>query len=319
MKAKRFLICLLLPLMLSGCSDSTEVRNMVFVKTIGADLYNNFSISAEIFESEEILSGEGQTIFSALSDCRQQNGKNIFAGHLELFASSPEGMYESLTSLLQNNRISPSCSVLCIPENAAETVKNAESGYLSGLIESESKNGNILKKNISSVVDDLLESDKKATVPVFSENEISMAIISENKLLGTLTKDESAGLCWLAGSPENIYLPINIDGKSYDFLVRKSSSRITAQKNAEKINIIIEIKINGNTDDNSLDFSKVKQSVAEKISGLCAKTIAKTVTGMKADVFGIEKSILSCGITDSRSWEELVSNLNFFYVIKISE
>lgn len=40
---------------------------------------------------------------------------------------------------------------------------------------------------------------------------------------------------------------------------------------------------------------------------------------MKADVFGIEKSINARGISENRTWEDLIPNLNFYYKIKISE
>ena len=125
--------------------------------------------------------------------------------------------------------------------------------------------------------------------------------------------------CWLSGGIKDIYLPLDINGRNVDFYVRKSSTKITAEKQDDKINITVEIKINGNAEENDIDRESVKKNVAEQISGLCAKTIAKTVTGMKADVFGIEKSINARGISENRTWEDLIPNLNFYYKIKISE
>ena len=146
-----------------------------------------------------------------------------------------------------------------------------------------------------------------------------MSVINGEKLIGILSRDESKGLCWLNGGIKDIYLPLDINGRNVDFYVRKSSTKITAEKQADKINITVEIKINGNAEENDIDRESVKKNVAEQISGLCAKTIAKTVTGMKADVFGIEKSINARGISENRTWEDLIPNLNFYYKIKISE
>ena len=70
----------------------------------------------------------------------------MFAGHLELFAASPENIYKNLSSLLQNNRISPSCSVICVPENAAGLVAESESDFLPEIIDSSSRSGIIVKK-----------------------------------------------------------------------------------------------------------------------------------------------------------------------------
>ena len=296
MKAKRLIPPFLLLLTLSGCSGRSEVRDKGFIRTIGADCNDVQTISLQLYGSDEVLTGQGTTLFSAIADSERTQGKNLFAGHLELFAASPENIYKNLSSLLQNNRISPSCSVICVPEN-----------------------GIIVKKNISSVIDDLLGVDCKAAVPVYKDGEIYMSVINGEKLIGILSRDESKGLCWLNGGIKDIYLPLDINGRNVDFYVRKSSTKITAEKQDDKINITVEIKINGNAEENDIDRESVKKNVAEQISGLCAKTIAKTVTGMKADVFGIEKSINARGISENRTWEDLIPNLNFYYKIKISE
>lgn len=319
MKAKKLIPPFLLLLTLSGCSGKSEVRDKGFIRTIGADYSDVQTISLQLYDSDEILSGQGETLFSAIADSERTQGKNLFAGHLELFAASPENIYKNLSTLLQNNRISPSCSVICVPENAAGLVARSESNSLPDLIDSGSRSGIIVKKNISSVIDDLLGADCKAAVPVYKDGEIYMSVINGDRLIGILTRDESKGLCWLNGGIEDIYLPLDINGRKVDFYVRKSSTKITAEKQGDKINITAEIKINGNAEESDIDRNKVKQNVAEQISGICAKTIAKTVTGMKADVFGIEKSIKARGISENRTWEDLIPNLNFYYKIKISE
>lgn len=319
MKAKKLIPPFLLLLTLSGCSGKSEVRDKGFIRTIGADYSDVQTISLQLYDSDEILSGQGETLFSAIADSERTQGKNLFAGHLELFAASPENIYKNLSTLLQNNRISPSCSVICVPENAAGLIARSESNSLPDLIDSGSRSGIIVKKNISSVIDDLLGADCKAAVPVYKDGEIYMSVINGDRLIGILTRDESKGLCWLNGGIEDIYLPLDINGRKVDFYVRKSSTKITAEKQGDKINITAEIKINGNAEESDIDRNKVKQNVAEQISGICAKTIAKTVTGMKADVFGIEKSIKARGISENRTWEDLIPNLNFYYKIKISE
>lgn len=319
MNAKRLIPTLLLLLTLSGCSGKSEVRDKGFIRTIGADYSDVQNISVRLYNSDEILKGQGTTLFSAIADSERLQGKNLFAGHLELFAASPNNIYENLSTLLQNNRISPSCSVICVPENAAGLIAESESDFLPEIIDSSNRSGIIVKKNISSVIDDLLGADCKAAVPIFKDNELFMSVIDGEKIIGVLTRDESKGLCWLNGGIKDIYLPLNINGRKVDFYVRKSNTKIIAEKQGDKINITAEIKINGNAEESDIDRETLKQNVAEQISGLCAKTIAKTVTGMKADVFGIEQSIKTRGISENRTWEDLIPNLNFYYKIKISE
>lgn len=209
--------------------------------------------------------------------------------------------------------------MLCVAEKAAPLVAASENDYLPSLLDSSVRSGFVVRKNVSSVIDDMMGDDGKAAVPVFKDKELYMTVTDGRKLLGTLTRDESKGLCWLDGGVSDIYLPLEINNEKTNFYVRKSSTKITAKKQGNKINITVEIKINGNAEKMKLDRKEVKEKTAELISSQCAKAIAKTVTGMKADVFGIEKSIASGGISDNRSWEDIVPNLNFYYNIKISE
>ena len=137
----------------------------------------------------------------------------------------------------------------------------------------------------------MMGADGKACVPVINGGDIFMGVISRDRLLGTLNSDESRGLCWLGHKIEDIYIPVTVNGKLVNFYVRKSTPKITAEKSGDSINITAEIKINGNPEEMQTDTAAVKDSLARQISGICAKTIAKTVTGMKADVFGIEKSM----------------------------
>lgn len=317
MKIKR-LIPFLLLLTLSGCSGSSDVRSKAFIKEIGIDYGKEQSIALRVFDSDETISGEGKTLLSAVGDCENSQSKNFFSGHLEVFASSPLNMGNNLLTLLQNNRISPSCYALCIPENVAGFIEN-NGGQLAELIKSNGRNGVILPQTISDVINDLLESDQKASIPTQKNGKLTMAVISPNELIGTLTEEESKGLCWLHGNVKDIYIPINYDDNQTDFYIRKSCTKIKAAENGDKINIEIDIKINGNSEENAQNRKKEKEKIGKYISSLCSKTIAKTVTGMKADLFGIEKTIHSADIAKSKNWEEIIPLLNFSYKIKISQ
>lgn len=314
------LLCLLpvLSITLSGCSDSSDVRNKAFIREMGADYSEEQTISLRTFGSDEVITGSGKTLLSAVGECENTQSKNLFSGHLEVFASSPQNIGNNLLTLLSNNRISPSCYVLCIPENAASFI-DKEGGKLAALIRSSSRNGIILPKTISGVVNDLLESDRKAAVPTHKDGKLTMAVISPNKLIGILSEDESKGLCWLCGNVKDIYIPIEYNNLKSDFYIRKSDTKITAEKSDNKINITVEIKINGNSEDNNENLYIAREEVSKTVSTLCANTIAKTVTGMKADLFGLEQIIKSARLSVGKEWEELIPLLNFSYKIKISQ
>ncbi len=102
------------------------------------------------------------------------------------------------------------------------------------------------------------------------------------------------------------------------FMYGKSSTKITAEKQDDKIKITVEIKINGNAEENDIDRESVKKNVAEQISGLCAKNYCKNGNRNESGRIRIEKSINARGISENRTWEDLIPNLNFYYKIKIS-
>ncbi len=320
MKIKKLLCLLLLPITLSGCSGSSDVRSKAFIKEIGTDYNENEqSVSLRIFgDDKEVISGKGKTLLSAVGDCENSQSKNLFSGHLEVFASSPYNIGNSLLTLLSNNRISPSCYVLCMPEDAAKFIED-KGGKLAELIKSSGRNGIILPKTISGVINDLLESDRKAAVPTQKDDKLTMAVISPNEIIGTLSEEESKGLCWLCGNVKDIYLPIEYEENKTDFYIRKSSTKVTSKQKDDKINVTIEIKITGNSENNPQNPEKEKEKVAEYVSALCSKTIAKTVVGMKADLFGLEKNIRSTRICEDKEWEEIIPLLEFSYKVKIAQ
>ena len=72
---KKILLPALLLILLSGCSHKGEVRSMSFVKTIGTDFTEDGiqNISLRLYDSENTLTGNGRTIFSAIEPPRKNH------------------------------------------------------------------------------------------------------------------------------------------------------------------------------------------------------------------------------------------------------
>lgn len=305
-------------LLLCGCSHKTEVRDKGFVRTIGCDSGEMQSVAVRLYGQEEVLSGSGDTIFSAVENAETSQGKTLFTGHLELLVLSPEEIRDKLAVMIKNNRISPSCSLIITTGSASDAVKGYKEEELSDILESSSRKGKIVKKNISAVLNDLLEDDSMAAVPVLDGKSLTMGVVGYDSVVGILSDEESEGFSWLTGSQRDIYLPISINGKAASFHVRKSSTRLTAEADGENIRITTEIKINGSCIEEDISETAASKAAAEKISGLCSKTISKTVTGMNADVLGIEKCIRSENLASGKSWKDIIPKLQFYYSIKIA-
>ena len=82
MKAKNLIPPFLLLLTLSGCSGKSEVRDKGFIRTIGADYSDVQNISVQLYDSDEVLTGQGSTLFSAIADSEHTQGKCHFTERL---------------------------------------------------------------------------------------------------------------------------------------------------------------------------------------------------------------------------------------------
>jgi hypothetical protein len=159
-----------------------------------------------------------------------------------------------------------------------------------------------------------------AAAPLISESGITMAVITPDSIAGTLDDSETQGLCWLAGDLSGIYIPVKTSEGTEDFFVRSSKTRLDAKLQGSNINITVQITINGNLQGSSNeDTQAVHKEIADRISALCADAAQKTVNDFGADVFGIEKCILSSGVVSDYNWQEIIPRLNFIYRIKIRE
>lgn len=309
-------------IILTGCRKETEIRDRGFVQSVGIDTSGSSNTAGlSLFHTEEertVLSGEGKTIFSALENAEASQELSLFTGHMELLVLSQGSFSEQLEIFLDNNRISPSCSLICVKEGAAEMVM--ENDGLKELLDSQDRKGYIVRKDLSSVLEDLMGNDGMAAVPVIKDGELTMGIIDNKKLIGTLSHEESMGLRWLSGGAEDFYLPLEIKGDPVDFYIRKSSTDISSKISGGEILITVEIKINGEPVSRDPGSEEIKNAAAARITEICGKTISKTVTAYGADVFGIEKSVLmKSPDASSLGWEGMKQHLSFKYVIKIAE
>lgn len=310
-------VCLAM-ILLCGCSHKTEVRDKGFVRIIGCDSGEELYAAVRLYGEEDTISGKGSTIFSAVEDAETTQGKTLFTGHLETLVLNQGNIKDTLSVMIKNNRISPSCALLLTPESAADTVQKGDENTIPDALKSNSRKGKISKKNISAVLNDLLEEDCAAAVPVISKGKLTMCITDGERITGILSEEESEGYCWLNDKLQDIYLPISINEKNASFLVRNSRPRITASADGDNIIITAEIKINGSCIEEGISKNDAAKAAAEKVSSLCSKIISKTVTGLNADVLGIKKCIDSSSIIPETSWKDIIPRLQFYYSIKIS-
>lgn len=312
------------PLIFSGCSNSAiEVRDRAFVQAIGIDGFQKPVVAVSIFGDEEnsTFEGSGATVFEAISNAEANQSRNLFIGHIELIAIGKSSTKETLEALMTNNRITPSCSIVYCDDSAADLIADKSSLDLLETVKIKSKSGIISKRSISAVLDDMLGSDNAAAIPIVSGNEISMAVIDENGLIDTLSKDEALGLSWLCSSIKTLTMPVETGEKPVNLRIENVKTKVSSSIDGKKIKVNFSISFNGTVLEKNVNIDSIKNIAKEKIRTLCQSAVSKTVNELSVDVLSIEKSVKAADfnfyLDNKDNFNQLLSNAEFEYDIKL--
>ena len=122
MKHKR-LTLLLATLLLTGCTGTAQVQNRAFVQLLGADADRNANrVTAVSFGMEEPASGTGETLLTALEAAQCRYDRALMLGHTQVLVCGKGELEQRLSLLLDGNRISPGCRLVCA-DNAAKVLE----------------------------------------------------------------------------------------------------------------------------------------------------------------------------------------------------
>lgn len=305
MKSACFKILLfLLPLpILTGCS-SIQVRDRTYVQALELHHAASPQVSLHDFSHEtEIASGNGNTIDEALTNAGIATGKELFLGHLELLTYANPAFTVQLDDLMHDYRLSPSCQVVGLSENAS--FSDTDTTAFTNQLRQEMQQGKLPETNLFTILREMDGSAETAFFPIWTEEGFSGAVGTVTSWT-TLSADASAGLCWLRGDnfPEKI-----AENQDTVFSVQSARTQFSVQMQDEIPLVTIKIRITGQG-----DFS----SAAAVIEGQCESALEETLRASGADVIDLEEILWSqCySYMAQTDWRTAAKSVQFCFQIK---
>lgn len=282
----------------TGCA-AVQVRDRSYLQALELSNPENPTVSLHDFiQSGEVTTGEGASTELALRSAAVPLGKELFLGHLELVAYSAPYFTKELASLMDTYRLSPACKVLGLP--ADTSLKGTDTSALVEQLRKQEQNGTLPETNLFTVLRELSAPAGTALLPIPSSEGFSLAILSEDQALGTLSKETALGLCWLRGDN----LPQQVETAQAPFSISSAFSRLHAVSDGDRAEITISVYLRGEG-----DF----QQAANTIESQCQSAIEETVIQLKSDVFDWHACLQSqCHrFTETYAWEEILERTAF--------
>lgn len=146
LKIYLLLFALLAAVLFSSFGSSMNITERALVHAMGIDPTENggFKVTMQVFKTSgagsdtpvdvsqpnvEVITAEGETVSSAIDDARNQMGKDIFLGHLQMICFSPEIDFSDPEELFQfalkDKNIYLGVNI-CLSETTAEEIMNAQ-------------------------------------------------------------------------------------------------------------------------------------------------------------------------------------------------
>lgn len=188
------LFALLAAVLFSSFGSSMNINERALVHAMGIDPGENggFKVTMQVFKisgagsdtpvdvsqpNVEIIKGEGETISSAIEDARNQMGKDIFLGHLQLICFNPEIDFSNPDELFQFAIKDKNIYLgvdLCLSETTAEEVMNAQmtrgttsAEAMKQILEVNIKNSETIKCEIIDMIS-TINTPQNILIPVMS-------------------------------------------------------------------------------------------------------------------------------------------------------
>lgn len=276
-------ICLSMSaLFLTGCRRSVpEVRERAYIQSAALYGKSNISLTLYPFEEEQKQeTGIGATMADALENASTSFGKEVFLGHLELLCFDKAELTNKLSSLLYEQRISPSCKLLFLYDT--DLPEDCDMTLLTDRLVMEEENGHIPETDLFHILSEKKSKDESALIPAVTKDGFSMCILNSENKPYILSVKAAQGLCWLRGKNYPERIAVNGENGSEDYEIHSAKLKLSAEINENIPCITARIIIKGSGDE---------QAAKAVIESQCNAAARETIKLAKADVIGLFKCL----------------------------
>lgn len=287
MKHKR-LTLLLTALLLTGCTGTAQVQDRAFVQLLGADTQQNTDrVTAVSFGMEQPASGTGETLLTALEAAQCRYDRALMLGHTQVLVCGRGGLEERLSLLLDGNRISPGCRLVCA-DNAASVLEESGAG-LETALSRMSEGGALYAPTVSETLSDLLGASGMAVVPYVSGSDLTMGVVDRaGNIRTTLSEAACRGVALLRGTLRDTVLAIPTEAGTLSYELHSCRFRLDLETE-QGLTAVLSFRITGDCAQ-PCDQAQLRRGVQEAVTELCRAAVLETVCAYGVDLLDLERT-----------------------------
>lgn len=296
--------------------DKSEKGYRLTMQTYDTTNAEGKAVASSIGENIKILTCQGDTIYTALRQSENTEGKKFFTGHNMLIVLGYSVVNEDIHKALNyfvNDDLTFNGIIVATTKGKASDIIDIDSGddtlsasSMSDIINKSVHDSRAVNPQIVGIVNGLASERSTTVLPVIiGEDEsgeknfkvVSTAIIKDSVYIGTLNEDETIGLNLLTGKAKTLSLSIRVNDEEASVFLDNISTKLRPQ--IENGKVVMETVISYDiakremlTDFNDSFYipeSEIKKAVEEKIRNECRSCIYKVITKYNCDVLDIEK------------------------------
>jgi hypothetical protein len=300
---KKILTLFLIIIICSSCStEGLQVNERAFVQLFGMKKTGSiYHVYMKLLE-EETISGEGDTILSAVAEAELLQGKKLFLGQMKLFIIG-DG-FEELSrdlNLFISGDICPACPVL-YSDNPEEIVgSEVDADELLKELNVYSSQGKSIITPLTEIVSKTTENRTASTVPNVSQKDDriefdGITLLGEDGSKGIISNSEALGIKILSGKTESrdritISAPVGIDTISSEILGLKVKRDVRLKDNILTLQIKIKIKADITEKPTKMPYEIGMEAISDYVSRTVLETYNLTLKGYNIDTIGLGKLV----------------------------
>ena len=166
MKIKYLLAAAAAVLSLTGCGNTQEVQNKSYLRAVSINKEIT-AVMAFYSETEENFSAHGNDLEELKDNAEISLGRTLFTGHTEMIVLGDCDYTETLTFLLNEWKISPSCMIISGDESACRNASQTVDSVRRAVEKNEAPECDIV-----TVLSALLSENGSAEIPLFNNGEL---------------------------------------------------------------------------------------------------------------------------------------------------
>ena len=279
MKHKR-LTLLLATLLLTGCTGTAQVQNRAFVQLLGADAGRSANrVTAVSF-------GTGETLLTALEAAQCRYDRALMLGHTQVLVCGKGELEQRLSLLLDGNRISPGCRLVCA-DNAARVLEETGAG-LETALSRMAEGGALYAPAVSDTLSDLLGASGMAVAPYVSGSDLGMCVVDRAGNIRTALSEEACrGVALLRGKNRDMVLGIPTEQGTLSYEIHSCSYKLDLET-AEGLTAVLSFRITGECAE-ACEQGR-RKGVQQAGTELCRAAVLETVCVYGVDLLDLERA-----------------------------